>query len=71
MADDTQGTATGTPEEIMLGSGIHALTFESWDATLGQMREVWFIHAGTLYEVTTFAPLTSWLDAILQTWKFI
>ena len=34
-------------------------------------REVWFIHGGYLYEVTTYKELDTWLGSIMQTWKFI
>jgi hypothetical protein len=34
-------------------------------------REVWFIHGGLLYEVTTYKQLDSWLAQIMQTWQFI
>jgi hypothetical protein len=33
-------------------------------------REIWFIHGGFLYEVTTYKQLDSWLTPIMQTWQF-
>ena len=37
---------------------------------MGDTREVWFIHGGFLYEVTTYKQLDSWLAPIMQTWQF-
>ena len=37
----------------------------------GASREVWFVHKGFLYEVTTYKALDSWLASIMLTWKFI
>ena len=37
----------------------------------GDWREVWFIHGGYLYEVTTYKELDTWLGSIMQTRKFI
>ena len=51
--------------------GVTGAEFYSIDASLGATREVWFIHNGFLYEITTLKPLDSWLANILQTWEFI
>lgn len=51
--------------------GATGATFYSVNQTLGETREVWFIHDGFLFEVTTLKPLEAWLDAILQTWEFL
>lgn len=51
--------------------GATGAAFYSTDASLGTTREVWFVHGGFLYEVTTLKPLDSWLAGILQTWKFM
>jgi len=67
---DTHGTAEGTPTEIVLQNGTHALAFFSSDPILGRLREVWFLDGGYLYEVTTYDTLDSWLASIMQTWKF-
>ncbi|PIR84686.1 hypothetical protein COU16_00665 [Candidatus Kaiserbacteria bacterium CG10_big_fil_rev_8_21_14_0_10_47_16] len=50
--------------------GVEAVTFESFDATLGDTFEVWFIKYGYLYEVTTFLEQKDWLLERLATWKF-
>ena len=51
--------------------GATGAAFYSTDARLGATREIWFVHGGFLYEVTTLKPLDSWLANILQTWKFM
>lgn len=51
--------------------GATAAAFYSTNALLGATREVWFVRGGFLYEVTTLKPLDVWMDAIVQTWKFI
>ena len=50
--------------------GATAAAFYSANVALGATREVWFVHGGFLYEVTTLKPLDTWLDSIIQTWKF-
>lgn len=51
--------------------GVTAALFYSTNIALGETREIWFIHGGYLFEVTTLKSLDSWLDEIIQTWKFI
>jgi hypothetical protein len=51
--------------------GVQAVTFRSKDASLGDTREVWFIHKGYLYEVTTFANTSDWFVPIMQSWEFL
>lgn len=67
---DTRGTATGTPQEVVLGDGTRALIFFSNSPLLGTLREVWFIRGGYLYEVTTYARFDTWLTDIMKTWRF-
>lgn len=51
--------------------GATGAAFYSTNTALGDTREVWVVHGGFLYEVTTLKPLDTWLGAIIQTWKFI
>lgn len=71
IKEDTHGTAAGAPKEVILASGVHALLFESSDPKLGRVREVWFLHGGYLYEVSTYLGLDEWLAGIMATWRFI
>lgn len=50
---------------------VPAVTFNSYDQFLGDTREVWFIHNGFLFEVTTFKGFGDWFSDIMQTWRFI
>ena len=57
------------PVEIIFGDNIRGLVFFS-TSDIGDMREVWFIHKGYLFEVTTYKELDTWLAEIMNTWKF-
>jgi hypothetical protein len=50
--------------------GATAAAFYSTNAALGATREVWVVHGGFLYEMTTLKSLDTWLGSIIQTWKF-
>ncbi|MDO8567000.1 MAG: hypothetical protein Q7R58_02510 [bacterium] len=50
--------------------GATGAAFYSTNTSLGATREVWLVHGGFLYEITTLKPLDAWLSAIIQTWKF-
>jgi hypothetical protein len=65
---DTRGSAEGRPLQAVIGN-MPALLFFSKDPLLGRLREVWFLHDGYLYEVTTYDELDSWLAGIMKTWK--
>lgn len=51
--------------------GATGASFFSTNLMLGDTREVWFVHGGYLYEVTTLKSLDPWLGQIMQTWEFI
>jgi hypothetical protein len=51
--------------------GAKGIAFYGWDDRLHDTREVWFIHDGLLYEVSTFKSLDTWLAPIMQSWTFI
>lgn len=68
---DTHGTAKGAPQEIVVGNGIRALTFESSDPRLGHLREVWILQGGFLYEVTSYKAVDDWLAELLKSWRFL
>lgn len=50
--------------------GVTATMFFSKNV-IGDTREVWFIHDGYLYEVTSYKELDAWLAEIMRSWKFI
>lgn len=51
--------------------GAAAAAFVSEDVSLGETREVWIIHGGYLYELTTPRATEYLLEEILGTWKFL
>lgn len=51
--------------------GTTGASFYSTNLALGGTAEIWFVHGGYLYEVTTLKPLGSWLESIMQSWNFI
>lgn len=59
------------PQEVVTGGGKRALVFWSEASEIGKTREVWFIHTGYLYGITTYANLDSWLARIMSTWRFL
>ena len=44
--------------------------FYGSNSIMGDTREIWFISAALLYEVTTYKQLDTWLVPILRTWQF-
>ena len=69
LTDDPSGVMID-PKEMMV-DGVPAKSFFGYNDQMGDTWEVWFIHDGFLFEVTTYKPLDAWLTSILQTWKFI
>jgi hypothetical protein len=63
---------SGVREQAVFGliDGATASAFYGRDLRLGDTYEVWFVHGGYLYEVTTLKPLDGWLQGIMQTWTF-
>lgn len=51
--------------------GVRAVTFTSYDVTLGETREIWVIKDGYLFEITTFKGVGNWFEPIIQSWRFI
>jgi hypothetical protein len=58
------------PTDVYIG-GVKATMFFSSDALLGPTREVWFLHGGYLFEVTTYKDQDQWLAAIMSTWQWL
>ena len=58
------------PQQIAI-DGAPATMFFSQDTFLGDTREVWFIHGGYLFEVTTPKVLDADLAHVMLSWAFI
>ena len=67
--DVPSGMITGATDIVVDGSP--AVMFFSTDPRLGEMREVWFIHNGFLYEINTIKENDEWLSQIMATWTFL
>lgn len=50
--------------------GVSAIAFLSHEEGTGDVFEIWFIHDGNLFQITTNASFADGLQGILQTWKF-
>jgi len=50
--------------------GASGAAFESLNATLGDTYEIWVIHGGFLYELTTLKALAPLLNTVAAAWKF-
>ena len=58
------------PEQRVLKNGAKALIFFSEEPSLGQTREIWFVHNNFLYQISTYKELDSLVADILSTWEF-
>jgi hypothetical protein len=66
---DEPSGVVNQPTHVTIDS-VPATMFYGSNSIMGDTREIWFINAGLLYEVTTFKQLDTWLVPILQTWHF-
>ena len=58
------------PVDVII-DGVRGTVFYSQDPVIGETREVWFIHRGFLYEITTPKDLDRWVADIMKTWRFL
>ena len=56
--------------DITVGGATGAAFYSEHDL-LGETYEVWFIHGGYLFEVTTLKPLEQSLQSVMNTWHFL
>lgn len=68
LKDVSSGKFT-QPIDIVINGSIRAIVFFS-TIDVGEMREVWFLHDGYLFQVTTYRDLDEWLAKIMETWEF-
>lgn len=69
LKDAPSGVRKGA--KVIHLDGVPAESFYSEQSLLGETKEVWSLHGGYLYEITTYKDLDSWLLGILGGWKFI
>ena len=60
-------------QNVLIGvkKDVSALLFSSRDSDVGNTKEVWFAHAGFLYQVSTLAENEAELGKFLEEWKFL
>ncbi len=51
--------------------GAKGTSFYCKEASLGDTAEIWFIHDGYLYEVSTFKAGAPLLNDVMQSWEFL
>ena len=67
---DLRGAPMKNVTEIVLAGNVKAVHFNSQAPVIGESSEVWFIHGGYLFEVTTYANQDAQLAVILATLQF-
>jgi hypothetical protein len=58
------------PEYILLG-GVESLAFYGEGENLGGTYEIWAVHNGRLFQITTYKNFRTSLLEILRTWQFL
>jgi len=60
------------PQTVQVGgdTGVSGVAFFGDNADLGKTREVWFSHAGYLYQITTYATMEKEITKVMDSWQF-
>ena len=59
------------PQQVIIGKDrLNALIFFSEEESLGRTREVWFVHNGYLYQISTLEENDAFIGGILETLEF-
>lgn len=58
------------PQQVVLHGGMTALAFLGENEALGKTQEVWFVHDGFLYQLTTTAPMGEEIAKIIGSMRF-
>jgi len=70
VKQDLPDLIINNPEQRVLKNGAVALVFFSEEESLGETREIWFVHNGYLYQISTYKELDSLVAKIISTWRF-
>lgn len=58
-------------QAVEVGANSRGIAFKSDNSAFGgASREVWFVFRGNLYQISTYARLDTFLQAMFGTWKF-
>ena len=69
VTQDTELTVTNA-QPIAIPGGVGISFNSDNDAFDGASSDIWFVHDGTVYELTTYARLDPLLHAMFATWRF-
>ena len=72
IKQDLPDMLINSPQQVLIGEqkDIPALIFLSKHESLGDVREVWFVVNGFLYQLTAYADLDNFIGPILETLSF-
>lgn len=72
VLDEIPDMLVENPVDVLIGAkkDIKALIFISDKEGIGDTREVWLIHKGYLYQISTYAVLDNFIGPILDTLAF-
>ncbi len=57
------------PQTVRIADG-EALVFFGTDPDIGDVREVWFVHQGRLYQASTYSKYDELLAKVMKTFRF-
>ncbi len=69
IAQDAPGTIVDSPKTVSV-DGAQALVFKSKNLAGAATREVWFTHAGYLYQISGYPDAEQAISVVVSTWKF-
>lgn len=71
IREDIPDVVIDDPQAALITAArLPALLFWSQDSVLGKTRELWFIHDGYFYQLTTFPEFDTTLAGIMERWTF-
>lgn len=69
ITEDDPKIVIKDPQNITI-AGVPALLFFSTDPDAGDVRELWFVNKGRLYQVSTFIAYDKLLSKVMKTFTF-
>lgn len=67
---DVPSGVRNSPKDLRVAGAV-ATAFYSEDSALGETYEIWFLHEGFLYELTTLKSLEPLLNTLAERWQFL
>lgn len=69
VKQDLPNLTVDQPMQIQIGQAV-GLVFLSKDTSSEIVREIWWVHSGHLYQITTYPEFDDVMVEILKSWKF-